>query len=184
MNMRRSRGGHYAPNVPLSRRPLRPEPIEARWRIILVRSIRRGMLMRRLALPAAALVLCAATAVPVFAEVTRTLRIEVPSPTTTHWAIENLAGSMRVTRGAGPVVVAVATVHAESQELAGAMRFEQVTGDDGVPTWRVRYPLDRESTLRYPEGKGGSSIVSSLFGSLSGSSLKYDGHKVRVASND
>ena len=50
--------------------------------------------MRRLALPAAALVLSAATAVPVFAEVTRTLRVEVPSPTTTHWAIENLAGSI------------------------------------------------------------------------------------------
>jgi len=140
--------------------------------------------MRRLVLPAAAVLLCAATAVPVFAEVARTLRIEVPSPTTTHWAIENLAGSMRVTRGTGPVVVAVATVHAESQELADAMRFEQVTGDDGVPTWRVRYPLDRESTLRYPEGGGGSWIVGKLFGSLSGSSLKYDGHKVRVTSDD
>lgn len=140
--------------------------------------------MRRSALPAVLLLACAATAAPALAEVTRILRVEVPSPTTGRWAIENLAGSMRVRRGQGPAAVAVATVHAESQELADAMRFEQVTGEQGTPTWRVRYPLDRESSLRYPGSQTISGILAPLIGALSGSTLRYDGRRVRIGPND
>jgi Putative adhesin len=103
---------------------------------------------------------------PAAAEVTRTLRVELPAGSSGPFAIENLAGSMKVVRGSGAAVVAIATVHAEDQSLADAMRFEEVRGGVERPTWRVRYPLDRQDTLRYPGG----------------TTTKYDGHRVSVSS--
>ena len=86
-----------------------------------------------------------------FGEATRTLRVTLSGDAKAPFAVENLAGRMTVVAGDGDAVVAVATVHAESEALASAMRFEQVRDEDGLPTLRVIYPLDRERRIRYPE---------------------------------
>ena len=127
----------------------------------------------------ALLFLLAALASPVAAEVSRTLRIEIPA-TVERFAIENLAGTLRVAPGSGDSVVAIATIHAENDELASAVRFERVTGGDSPEMFRVRYPLDQVSTIRYP-GMGGSH--SGWWSWLGGSSTytSYDGHKVKVS---
>ena len=116
------------------------------------------------------------------AEVTRTLKIEIP-PSAGGFAIENLAGEMRVVPGTGDAVVAVATVHAESDDLASAVRFEKVDGDPGFATYRVRYPYDRHTTFRYPAiggGESGEGFWSSLFGG-SNTSTTYDDRRVKVS---
>ena len=115
------------------------------------------------------------------AEVTKTLRAELPA-TTGPFAVENLAGIMKVVPGTGTNVVAIVTVHAESQELADTMRFEKVAGDDGVPTLRVRYPLHSHATLRYPR-RGDSTIIDRMIGSGSSTSTEYDDHRVKVTDN-
>jgi len=130
-----------------------------------------------LALP---VVILMATAPGITAEVTRTVRVELSADALPRFAVENLAGAMRVTTGAVKTVVAVATVHAESDDLAKAVTFEQVTGKAGVPTLRVRYPLDAEHTIRY-RGRGrDAGIVGSMFGG-SNTSAEYDGHRVKVS---
>src|SRR5262245_46612815 len=104
-------------------------------------------LAARLALP----VLALAAAVSVAsAETTRTVRAELSADAMGHFAVENLVGTMKVVSGSGRQVAVVGTVHAESDELANTIRIEQVAGKLGVPTLRVRYPLDDERTLRYP----------------------------------
>lgn len=113
------------------------------------------------------------------AETTRTLRLALNPDSVGRFAVENLAGVMRVTAGSGTEVVAIATVHAESEDLAAGMRFEQVTNEQGIPALRLRYPADRHSTFRYP----GSGSGRSFFGWGDSSSVKYDGRKVRVSSS-
>jgi hypothetical protein len=108
-------------------------------------------------------------AVVSFGEATRSLRVSLAGDPAAPFSVENLAGKMTVLAGDGDAVVAVATVHAESEELAAAMRLEQVTGRDGEPALRVRYPLDRHDTVRYLSG--GRSTVD------------YDGHRVTVSSH-
>jgi hypothetical protein len=94
------------------------------------------------------------------------------------FAVENLAGTMRVRAGSGSSVVAVATIHAESAELADAVRFEQVTADKGIPALRVRYALDR-GTIRYPgAAREGGGWLDGLFGG--GNRVRYDGREVGV----
>lgn len=115
------------------------------------------------------------------ADVQRTLEARLAGPDLGRFAVENLAGSLRVTGGAGDAVEVVATVHAESQDLADSLRIERVIGDDGLPTLRVRYPLDRYTSYRYPGG-GEESWLSGLFGG-SGSETRYDGRRVRVSRN-
>jgi len=105
------------------------------------------------------------------AEVTRTVRAELSPPAVGALAVENLAGSMNVVRGDGKTVVAIATIHAESQALADAVSLEEVRGEKGRPTLRVRYPLDQEDQLRYPDAGGGHSR------------LKYDGRRVKVSNS-
>jgi len=118
---------------------------------------------------------------PAAAESTRTLTAELPADALRLFTVENLAGSMKVTPGSGPGVVAVATVHAESDELAQSMRFENVRGDQGRPTLRVIYPVDQHHTFNYPfDGATGAPVMGAAFG-LSSTSVKYDGHKVRVS---
>jgi hypothetical protein len=136
-------------------------------------------LPRSLFVPCLALTLAAGAPLAV-AETTRTVRAELSADALGHFAVENLAGTMRVVPAAGRTVVAVATVHAESDELAGSVTIQQVAGKMGVPTLRVRYPLDRESTLRYPRRGEGSGFLGSLFGGDS-SNAEYDGHKVKVS---
>jgi len=117
------------------------------------------------------------------AEATRQLRVELSADPSAAFAVENLAGTMRVIPGAGRTVVAVATVHAETEEAAALLRFEQVSDEDGRPTLRVRYPIDRYGTFRYPGGDG-SEIPSWLrWLGADGSRLDYDGRRVRVSSN-
>jgi DUF4097 and DUF4098 domain-containing protein YvlB len=122
--------------------------------------------MFRRALAVAATAILAASLA--YAETTRTLQATLSGDPAAPFSVENLAGKMTVVAGDGNAVVAVATVHAESEELATAMRFEQVTGKDGEPALRVRYPLDRASTIRYPSGDH--------------SNVDYDGHRVTVSS--
>lgn len=131
-----------------------------------------------LALSALALALPAPEA---SAETTRTIRLELPAGDAGHFAVENLAGTMRVAPGAGPVLVAIATIHAEDDELANAMKFERVLDERGVPTLRVRYPLDQESTIRYPARRhGDKGFLEGFFGG-SNTRLKYDGEQVKVS---
>ena len=103
-----------------------------------------------------------------FSEATRSLRVSLAVDPASPFSVENLAGKMTVVAGDGDSVVAVATIHAESEELAAAMRFEQVTGNDGDPALRVRYPLDRHGTIRYPSGGN--------------TSVEYDGRRAKVSS--
>jgi hypothetical protein len=105
------------------------------------------------------------------ADSTRTLRVQLKNPSAA-FAVENLVGHMRVSVGSGDAVVAVATVHAQSDDWAAAMRFEEVSGEHGVPTLRVRYPLDRETSYRYENGKGWGGR----------SDTNYDGRHVHVSS--
>lgn len=123
-------------------------------------------MFRRALAVAATAILAAGLA---YAETTRTLQATLSGDPAAPFSVENLAGKMTVVAGDGNAVVAVATVHAESEELATAMRFEQVTGKDGEPALRVRYPLDHHGTIRYPSG--GHSTVD------------YDGHRVTVSSH-
>jgi len=120
----------------------------------------------------------------VSAETTRTIRLELPAGDAGHFAVENLAGTMRVAPGSGSVLVAIATIHAEDDELASAMKFERVLDKKGVPTLRVRYPLDRESSIRYPaRGNRDGGILGGLFGGGSNARTEYDGEQVKVSDN-
>ena len=125
------------------------------------------------------------------AEVTRTVRAEIPIDG--RFAIENLAGRMRVSPGSGSTVVAVATVHAEDDALAETLTFKQVTNKDGVPTWRMSYPLDKHTTYMYPkrgDDKGSSEQdahswfhdwVNGWFGGSSNTTTEFAGRRVKVS---
>ena len=117
------------------------------------------------------------------AEATRTLTAEFNGDYRSAFAIENLAGTMRVVGGGGDKVKVTAIVHAESDSLAGSVSLVQVAGDKGVPTLRVRYPNER--VFRYPGAGHGSSSWSwleSVF--ASGTHTHYDGRDVRVSGGD
>ncbi|MBI3450657.1 MAG: DUF4097 family beta strand repeat protein [Acidobacteria bacterium] len=133
---------------------------------------------------ATAAVVAAASLTLAGAETTRTLKIELPADVHGAFAVENLAGVMRVTVGSSDRVVATATVHAEDAAAAAGVQFLQVTGDDGTPTLRVRYPLSDYDTIRYPGHRSddGMSFLAGLFGG-SNTTTKYDGHKAKVSSS-
>lgn len=109
--------------------------------------------------------LIAWAAVPAAAQVTLRGEIAADKP----FAVENLAGRMKVVSGPGNVVQVVATVHAESEGLARELRFEQVVVK-GIPTLRLQYPLDRHDRISCPglESHGHSQV-------------EYAGHRVRVS---
>lgn len=132
-------------------------------------------------LRASLLIAAVACAPAAGAEATRTLRLEYSPKPGARFAVENLAGAMRVRPGSGADVAAVATVHAESGELAQSVRFEQVRGDEGVPTLRVIYPLDRHDSIRYP-GHGGETARGRASGG-SQTTTRYDGRKVKVSAS-
>ena len=138
------------------------------------------MTQRSLVFFVTALALSLLAAAPLAAaEVTRTLRVELTAAEAGTFAVENLAGQMRIVPGSSSAVVAIATVHAESEELAGQVRFEQVSGKQGVPTLRVRYPLGSHSTFRYPAAGGDRGLLGWLGG---GTTTEYDGERVKVSS--
>ena len=116
------------------------------------------------------------------AEATRTERLEL-SPSG-PFVVENLAGTMRVVAGSGSKVVAVATLHAESEDLLDKMHFRQVTGEKGRPTLRVEYPIEARETVRFPHSPDGEAggILGHLFGG--NSTVKYAGHTVKVSASD
>ena len=91
-----------------------------------------------------------AFAVPVSAEVTKTVKAELSGADAGRVAIENLIGTMRVTGATGDTVRVVATVHAESEALADSLQFERTTGKKGVPLLRLRYPVEEQRRYRYP----------------------------------
>ena len=120
----------------------------------------------------------AVLAAPAIADTTRTLRMEYAP--TGPFAVENLAGAMRVTAGTSDKVVVVATVHAENDEDAGLMKLEQVT-DKNLPTIRMIYPTDKYSTFRYPSSaQENLNWFERVFGFDSSSTTKYAGHRVTV----
>jgi hypothetical protein len=101
---------------------------------------------------------------PAGAEVTTTVKL---SPDASRpFAVENLAGSMRVVPGTGSQVEVTATLHAESPALLEAMRFEPTTDEKGRPSLRVRYP-ESERRFRYPQGN-------------SNTETRYDGRRIKV----
>ena len=104
-----------------------------------------------------------ALALPLGAESTRTLRLELSGDPAKLFSVENLAGRMQVRPTGGTKVSVVATVHAETDALARAMRLNQVVGEQGEPALRVIYP---EQRVRYPQGGGWGT-----------SDSKYDGGK-------
>jgi len=63
---------------------------------------------------------------------------------------------MRVVPGTGPGIVAVATVHAESEELAALLSFDQLNGTPTAPVVRVNYPLFKYTKYRDPRGSDGT----------------------------
>jgi hypothetical protein len=120
-----------------------------------------------------------AAAVPASADTTRSLKGSVTPAAGAAWAVENLAGTMHVVPGSGSDVVATVTVHAESDELSNLVRLETVKGENGVPTLRVIYPVEKYSSYRYPERGGSSSAWGDWFGG--GSHVDYAGHRVKVS---
>ena len=98
------------------------------------------------------------------AEVTKTARLTQDA--SRPFAVENLAGAMKVLAGSGTTAEVVATLHAESQSLLDGMRFELTTDDKGRPSLRVRYP-ENERRFRYPQGR-------------SNTETRYDGRRVKV----
>ena len=101
---------------------------------------------------------------PLEAEVTKTVRLTQDA--SRPFAVENLAGAMKVVAGSGTQAEVTATLHAESQALLDAMRFEPTTDDKGRPSLRVRYP-ENERRFRYPQGE-------------SNTETKYDGRRIKV----
>lgn len=139
--------------------------------------------MRRFAtLSAVLFVVTVLAAAPAAAEVTKTLRAELTPQAGAAWGIENLAGKMKITAGSGSSIVAIATVHAESQALADSLKFEEVSIEAGTGL-RMRYPVDDHTTYRYSADTDGKTGVMSWFHGNSTSNLKYDGTKVKVSSN-
>jgi hypothetical protein len=114
------------------------------------------------------------------AEVTRELHVQLAGAAGREFAVENLLGTMQVVAGSGPDVVVTATVYAENAELASGVRLEEVRGERGVPTLRVRYPATRQ-TLRYddPDDHGPRLPGILTFGDYE--SCRYDGRTYRVS---
>lgn len=101
------------------------------------------------------------------ASVTRTLNATLPFEKETPFAVENLAGTMRVMAADVTAVEVTATIHAENDQLAKQVTIRQISGKRGVPTLRVTYPLAAHRTIAYPGG--GTSDV------------EYDDRHVRVS---
>lgn len=118
------------------------------------------------------------------AEVTRTIKADLATPGSGAWFVENLVGTMKVVPGTGTGVVAVATVHAESDAVAALISIEQVDGGKTGPGLRVKYPVDTHTMYRYPRGSDGKSNAWLSWMGAGKTNLKYDGSHVTVSGND
>ena len=112
------------------------------------------------------------------ADVERTIRAELSGADAVNFAIENLAGRMRVTASSVDRVTVVARVVAESAELADAVRVQRVADGRSVATLRVRYPYDRVKTFRYVNPDHDRDWPFDRMNSSD--SYDYDGRTVRV----
>jgi hypothetical protein len=117
------------------------------------------------------------------AETTRSLRAELDPAESARFAIENLAGSMKITSGAGSAVVVLATVHAESDALADALQFERRTGKAGERMLRLKYPVDRYTAYRYPGAGGTSNLRYSETGETEDHGFWGGGTRISVSSH-
>jgi hypothetical protein len=113
------------------------------------------------------------------AEVTRKLEAQLSGTDAAAFAVENLAGTMRIEAGPDGAVSVEATIHADDDELARGVRLERVAGES-TPTLRVRYP-DGVTTIRYRAPHDGDDYGFSLL-LFEGSRYDYDGHRYRVSS--
>jgi hypothetical protein len=127
-------------------------------------TVRRPAMTRRVLFVLAAMLVVPGT---VLCETTRAVHAALSVSAGASFAVENLAGKMTVRPGEGNDVTAVATIHAETAELANAVTFEQVRGEHGTPTLRVRYNLGLVHTVRVPGARR--------------SAAEYDGRRVRVS---
>ena len=114
------------------------------------------------------------------AEITRTLKADLAGPDAAAFAVENLAGTMRIEAGPDGTVSVEATVHAEDDDLARAVRLERVSGES-TPTLRVRYP-EGVHTLRYRAPHEGSDYAFPFL-MFEGSHFDYDGRRYRVSTS-
>ena len=115
------------------------------------------------------------------AEVTKILRAQIAGAGLRPIAVENLLGAMRVTVGSGDAAVVVARVHAEDDALASTVRLEEVRGENGTPTLRVRYPTSPR-VLRYPGARHDHEWNGlAFFGDANAE--RYDGHRYRVSTH-
>jgi len=112
------------------------------------------------------------------AESTRVLRAEVPAGAK-GFAVENLAGRMRVRPGTSDRTVVTATVYGETDALAAKFRLENV-GTPEAPVLRVRYP-EGESSVRYRAATGTDDhgFLNGVFESFDGT-YTYDGRSMHV----
>ena len=115
------------------------------------------------------------------AEVTRELHGQLAVAAGREFAVENLLGTMQVVAGPGPDVVVTATVYAANAELASGVRLEEVRGERGVPTLRVRYPATRQ-TLRYDDPDDHGPRLPGILTFGDSESCRYDGRTYRVSS--
>ncbi|HEX5041671.1 MAG TPA: DUF4097 family beta strand repeat-containing protein [Candidatus Polarisedimenticolaceae bacterium] len=137
--------------------------------------------MRRPAIVPFVLALLVAAAAPASADVTRSLNGSLTPGAGEAWAVENLAGTMKVVPGPGTSVTATVTVRAESDALASLLEVKEVRGPKGVRTLRVVYPIQEHTTYRYaPKGKS-DSFLGGLFGG--DSTVEYAGRQVKVSTS-
>jgi len=127
------------------------------------------------------LALLLVAAAPASADVTRSLKGNLTPGASQAWAVENLAGSMKVVPGSGSSVTATVTVHAGSDELASLLKLEEVTGEKGVRTLRVVYPLSQHTTYRYNPSHKAESWIGGMFGGEN--TVEYAGRHVKVSSS-
>jgi putative adhesin len=125
------------------------------------------------------LVAVAFPSLPARAEVVKKLRAQIPGAASGAFGVENLLGTMRVTVGSTDAAVVVATIHAADDELAASVRLEEVRGENGIPTLRVRYPTSPR-TLRYPGNDHDHDWDAFVFFG-EGNTETYDGRRYRVS---
>jgi hypothetical protein len=112
----------------------------------------------------------------------RSVRAELSGAEAARFAIENLAGAMRVSAGPGDKVVVVATVHGESDPLAAALQFERRSGKTGEPLLRLKYPVAETRSFRYPGAHGTSQLRYSESGELN--DHWWGGQRVTVSDHE